>query len=70
MSESNNPSPGETPETNNLHDLQMNMGYDMYPDRLKDRPMTLKNFFFSSKSREPIEQLKCEKKVMEVLKTG
>lgn len=70
MSESKKPSLGETPESDNSDDFLMNMGYDLYPDRMKGRPLTLKNFFFSTQSREPMEQLKCEKKVMDVLKNG
>lgn len=45
-------------------------GYDMYPERRKtDADFTIKDFF-SWKSRNNIEQYKCEKKVVDVIKTS
>lgn len=45
-------------------------GYDLYPERKQPRKINFINWFFKMQSRDNIEQYKCEKKVVAVIKTS
>lgn len=46
------------------------MGYDLYPERKQERALNLTNFLFKFKARDNIEQYTCEKKIVDILKSG
>lgn len=63
-------SPEEKPKSSTGREKFETWGYDMYPERRKtDADFTIKDFF-SWKSRNNIEQYKCEKTVVDVIKTS
>ena len=44
------------------------MGYDLYPERRRARPFNLENFLIKYQNREHIEQYKCERRLVKVIK--
>ncbi len=47
---------------------QDDYGYDLFPERRENLPLNWKNYLFSFKGREGIEQHKCEKHIVDSLK--